>query len=201
MIFNLLRLRGFYWPYRECMINIKTGDFYKWKFKIFSRFEDSSANRYYYSLKLKKLLDFGLWEWQSGMVAYRRPLHIWSVTWEALPTLSYHAEWIANTLIEDQSLPYPNLSVYLCVLNDCYRGGMAEKKHIVIRPIIKSRLTGTGDFLLLADCCEWKSMFKVDKDSLVVIRECCVELHIGKHRKGDHFVAGETQRFYWKCCT
>ena len=67
---------------------------------------------------------------------------------------------------------------------------MAEKKHIVIRSIIKSRLTGTGDFLLLADCCEWKSMLKVDKDSLVVIRECCVELQIGEHRKGEHFVAG-----------
>ena len=65
---------------------------------------------------------------------------------------------------------------------------MAEKKHIVIRSIIKSRLTGTGDFLLLADCCEWKSMLKVDKDSLVVIRECCVsstETEIDYHQIRD----------------
>ena len=92
--------------------------------------------------------------------------------------------------MQNELLILSTYTVYLCVLNDCYRGGMAEKKHIVIRSIIKRRLTETGDFLLLADCCEWKSMFMVDKDSLVLIRECCVELHIVEHRKGDHFVAG-----------
>ena len=78
--------------------------------------------------------------------------------------------------------------------------GWLRKKDIVIRSIMKSRLTRTGDLLLLADCCEWKSMLKVDKDSLVVIRKCCVELQLEEHRKGEHFVAGGggSQQFYWK---
>ena len=41
------------------------------------------------------------------------------------PILSYHLEYIASALIEDQSLKSPNLSPYICNLTDCCCGGMS----------------------------------------------------------------------------